>query len=70
MSGVNKFPGKGQGEIHHVVVAEEKNNAIVEEKLLTTERVKTSEEFGKGTEKLDDMKEGVVKIHRKDSDNF
>ena len=56
----NKFSGKIQGKIHHVVVAKEKNNAIVEEKILTTEKVTTSEEVDKGTKHLDDMKEAVV----------
>ena len=70
VSGVNKFPGKGQGKIHHVVVSEEKITPLLKKKILTTERVTTSEEFGKGTEKLDDTKEGVVKIRRKDSYNF
>ena len=32
MSGVNKFAGKCQGKIHHIVIGKEKNNAIVEEK--------------------------------------
>ena len=52
-------------------------------KLLTTERVTTSddaqkrtekitknEEFDKGTKKLEDMKEAVVTIPRKDLDRF
>ena len=39
-------------------------------KLLTTEKVITSEEVEKGTKNLDDMKEAVVTIRRKDLDNF
>ena len=39
-------------------------------KLLTTEKVTTSEEVDKGTTNLDDTKETVVTIHRKDLDNF
>ena len=35
-------------------------NAIVKEKILTTEKVKTSEEVDKVTIKLDDKKEAVV----------
>ena len=45
-------------------------NTIVEETLLTTEKVTTSEEVYKGTKHLDDMKEAVVTVHRKDLDNF
>ena len=35
-----------------------------------TDKITTSEEVYKGSEKLEDMKESVVKIRRKDSDNF
>ena len=35
-----------------------------------TEKITTSEEVHKGSDKLEDMKEAVVKICRKDSDNF
>ena len=70
MSGVNKFAGKCQGKIHHVVVAEEKSNAIVKEKYLTTEKVTTSKVVDKGNNNLGDMKEAVVTIHRKDLFNF
>ena len=64
------FAVKGQGKIHHVAVDEEKGNAIVKEKILTTEKVTTSKEVEKGTKHLDDMKEEVVTILRKDLDNF
>ena len=70
MSGVNKFFGKGQGEIHHVVVAERKSNAISKEKVATSDKVTTSEEVDKGTKFLDDMKEVVVMIRRKDLYKF
>ena len=70
MSGVKKFSGKVQGEIHHVVISEEKSNAIAEEKLVTSAKVTTSEEVYKGTKKLDDMKEAMVTICRKDLYNF
>ena len=43
---------------------------FLEKTLLTTEKVTTSEEVEKDTKKLDDMKEAVVPIHRKDLDNF
>ena len=36
------------------------------QKLLTSEKVTTSEEFDKGTKNLDDMKEAVVTIYVKD----
>ena len=35
-----------------------------------TENITTNEEVYKGTGKLEDTKEAVVKIHRKDSDKF
>ena len=38
--------------------------------LLTSEKVTTSEEVDKVTKILDDMKEAVVKIRRKDLDKF
>ena len=60
MSGVNKFAGKGQGEIHHIVVSKNNNNAAVKGKLLSTDMVTTSEEVHKYTRKLDDTKEVVV----------
>ena len=37
---------------------------------MTTEKVTTSQEVDKGTKKLNDMKEAVVTIRGKDSDNF
>ena len=37
---------------------------------MTTEKVTTSDEVGKGTKKLNDMKEAVVTIRRKDLDKF
>ena len=49
VSVVNKFAGKRQGKIHHVVISKVKNNAIVEEKTLTSEKVTTSENVDKGT---------------------
>ena len=70
MSGVNKFSGKGQGKIHHVVVSEEKVMPLTKKKLVKTEKVAISEEVDKGTKHLDDMKEAVVTIRRKDSDKF
>ena len=70
MSGVNKLAGKGQGEIHHVVFAEGKSNAIAKGKVVTSEKVTTSEEVEKGNKILDDMKEAVVNICKKDLYNF
>ena len=37
---------------------------------MTSEKVTASEEVEKGTKKLDDIKEAVVTICRKDLDNF
>ena len=37
---------------------------------MTSEKVTTSKEVDKGTKNLDDVKEAVVKIYRKDLDNF
>ena len=37
---------------------------------MTTEKVTTGEEVDKVTKNLDDMKEAVVMIRRKDLDNF
>ena len=62
MSGVNKFSGKGQGEIHHFVISKEKIMPLLKKKLLTTEKVTTSEKVDKGTKILDDKKEAVVTI--------
>ena len=35
-----------------------------------TEKITTNDEVDKGTEKLEDIKEAVVTIRRKDSDKF
>ena len=43
---------------------------LAKKKILTTEKVTTSEEVDKGTKKLNDMKESVVTIRRKDLDKF
>ena len=43
---------------------------FLEKKLLTTEKVTTSEEVDKSTEKLEDTKQAVITIRRKDTDNF
>ena len=43
---------------------------FLDRKILTTEKVTTSEEVEKVTEKLEDMKEAVVTICRKDSNKF
>ena len=37
---------------------------------MTSEKVTPSEEFEKGTKNVDDMKEAVVTIRRKDMGNF
>ena len=37
---------------------------------MTTEKVTTNDEVDKGKKKLDDMKEAVVTIRRKNLDNF
>ena len=58
---------RGNPSCHHF---RRKNNAIVEEKLLITEKVTTSEDFEKANKNLDDMKEAVFTIRRKDLDNF
>ena len=70
MYGVNKFSGEGQGKIHHVVVADEKSNTIVEEKMVTNEKVTPSEEVDKDNKRLDDMEEAVVIMCRKDLNKF
>ena len=64
MYGVNNFAGKCRGKIHFVIVSKGGSNAIAKENIFT------SEEVDKGTKILDGMKEAVVTIHRKDSDNF
>ena len=43
---------------------------LSKKKLLTTKKVETSEEVDKGNKNLDDMKEAVFTIRRKDLDNF
>ena len=43
---------------------------LSKKKILTTEKVTTSEEVDKGTKHLDDMKEAVVKISSKGLDKF
>ena len=70
VSGVNRFAGEGQGKMYHVFVAKEKINAIEREKIVTSEKVATSEGVEKGTKNMYDMKEAVFKIRRKDLDNF
>ena len=60
MSGLNKFSGKFQWKIHHIVVSKEKITPLSKEKILSTENVTTSEEVHKGTKNLDDKKESVV----------
>ena len=59
VSGVNKFSGKCQGKIHHVVVEEEKITPSSKKKLWTTEKVTTIKGVEKGAKKIDDMKEAV-----------
>ena len=39
-------------------------------KVVTSEKVTTSEEVDKGTKKLDDIKETAATIRRKDLDDF
>ena len=70
MSGFNKFSGEGQEKIHHVVVAKENSTTIAEEKVVTSEKDTPSEKVDKVTKTLDDREEPVVKICRKDLDNF
>ena len=70
MSGVNNFSREYQGKIYHIVVSEEKSNAISREKVVRREKVTTIEEVDKGNKNLDDTKESVVKIRRNDLDNF
>ena len=43
---------------------------LLENKLLTAEKVTTSEEVDKDTGKFYGIKDAVVTIHRKDSNNF
>ena len=43
---------------------------LLKKKVVTSEKIKTSEEVDKGTAKLDHMKEAVVTIRRKYLDNF
>ena len=45
-------------------------SSLRKKKIVTRENVKKSEEVGKGTNILDDMKEAVVKIRRNNLDNF
>ena len=50
VSEVNKFSGKVQDKIHHFVVAKRKKvMPLSKKKILTTEKVTTSEEVDKGT---------------------
>ena len=54
---------------------DDKKEAVVttplsENNVLTTEKIRTSEEVDKGTKKLEYMKYAVVTICRKDSDKF
>ena len=55
MSGVNKFSGKGQGKINHVIF-QRKMTSLLNEKLLSPKNVTTSEEVDKGIKRLDDKK--------------
>ena len=54
----------------NVVISEEKVTPFQKKKFATREKVTTSEEVYKGTKNVDDMKEAVVTIRRKDLDNF
>ena len=56
MFGVNNFSREGQGEINHVVVAEEKLTPLAKKKVVTSDKATTSENIDKGTENFDDMK--------------
>ena len=47
MFGVNKFSGKGQGRIHHVVVSKKKT-PLSKQKVVTSAEVTTIEEVDKG----------------------
>ena len=62
MSGVNKFSGKGQAKIHHVVPY---YWPIAKENLAPSEKITPNEEVEKGTNLLDCMEDPVNMIHRK-----
>ena len=55
VSGVNKFSGEVQVNVHRVVFSEEKSDTIAEEKLVTHEKVTPSEEVDKGTSIFNDI---------------
>ena len=55
MSGVKTFSGEGQGKIHHVIVAKEKVTPFMKKRVVTSEKITPSKEFGRGTKQLDDM---------------
>ena len=53
-----------------LLLLSKKLTPLPEKKIVTSEKVTSNEEADKGTKKLDDMEEPVVKICRKDLDNF
>ena len=53
-----------------LLLLSKKLTPLPEKKIVTSEKVTSNEEADKGTKNLDDMEEPVVKICRKDLDNF
>ena len=51
-----------------LLLPKKKVTQFPEDKIVTNEKVTTSEEVDKGTKNLDDMKQAVVKIRRKGLD--
>ena len=74
MSGVNKFAVKVQGK--SIISSVDKVSNVLDdrkEEVFTTpflEKKSPTKDVDKGTGELEDMKEGVVAVHRKDLDNF
>ena len=52
------------------MLSKKKATPLTKKKVVKSEKVTTSEEVDKGTKHLDDMKEALVTIYRKDLDNF
>ena len=61
---------KVKGKLIMSSLQKKKVTPFSKKKVVTIEKVTPSEEVDKGTKKLDDMKEAVVKIHTKDLYKF
>ena len=70
MSGFNKFSGEIQGKFIMFLLPKKKVTPFPKKKLVTSEKVTTSEEVEKGPKNLDDIKEAVLTIRVKDLDTY